>query len=88
MAKTLRILSFVFLGIGLAALIYCIASGKQLSILYNWLPFLLSSSCSLLYHRMAHPEKLPSLTAKSSVIAAIASYVLVFAVIIAIIVLN
>ena len=88
MVKTLRILSFVFLGIGLAAGIYSIASGKQLGMLYNWFPFMMSVYCSLLYHRMVHPEKLPKMTAKSSLIAAVAVYVLVFAVVMAIIVLS
>lgn len=88
MVKTLRILSFVFLVICLAACIYSLLPGKQLAYPYIGIPMMLSIVCSLLYHRMAHPEKLRKLTSKSGVIAAIAVYVLVVAVIIAIIVLN
>ena len=49
---------------------------------------MLSIVCSMQYHRMAHPEKIPKLPWKSSVTIVVAAYVLVFAVIIAIIVLN
>ena len=88
MVKTLRILSFVFQVICLAACIYSLLPGKQLAYPYIGIPMMLSIVCSLLYHRMAHPEKLRKLPWKSSVTIAVAAYVLVFAVIIAIIVLN
>lgn len=88
MVKTLRILSFVFMGIGLAALIYDLLPGKQLAYPYIGIPMMLSIVCSLLYHRMAHPEKLRKLTRKSNVIVAVAAYVLVFAAIIAVLVLS
>ena len=88
MAKALRILSFVFMGIGLAALIYDLLPCKKLAYPYIGIPPILSIICSTQYHRMTHPEKLRKLTSKSGVIAAVAVYVLVVAVIIAIIVLN
>jgi|GEM_PF-5418094 len=87
MAKTLRILSFVFMGIGLAAMIYDLLQGKQLAYLYR-IPIMLSIVCSMQYHRMAHPEKIPKLPWKSSVIVVVASYVLVFAALIAVLVLS
>ena len=88
MAKALRILSFVFLGIGLAAAIYRFASGKQIEPLYTWLPFVLSAACSVSYHRMAHPEKLTALPMKTRIILAAACFALIIAAVIAVIVLN
>lgn len=88
MAKALCILSFVFLGIGLAALIYDLLPGKKLAYPYIGIPPILSIICSTQYHRMTHPEKLRKLTWKSSVTIAVAAYVLVFAAIIAVLVLS
>ncbi|MBQ4429013.1 MAG: hypothetical protein II871_04500 [Clostridia bacterium] len=88
MVKTLRILSFVFMGIGLAALIYDLLPGKKLAYPYIGIPPILSIICSTQYHRMTHPEKLRKLPWKSSVTIAVAAYVLVFAAIIAVLVLS
>ena len=88
MAKTLRILSIVFIIVSIAALIYSILPNKQLSSPYIGIPLMLSIICSTQYHRMTHPEKLRKLTWKSSVTIAVAAYVLVFAAIIAVLVLS
>lgn len=88
MAKTLRILSFVLMGIGLAALIYDLLPSKKLAYPYIGIPPILSIICSTQYHRMTYPEKLRKLPWKSSVIVAVAAYVLVFAALIAVLVLS
>ncbi|MBR5947247.1 MAG: hypothetical protein IKZ82_01200 [Clostridia bacterium] len=88
MVKVLRVLSIVFIIVSIAAMIYSILPGKKLAYPYIGIPLMLSIICSTQYHRMTHPEKLRKLTRKSSVIVAVAAYVLVFAALIAVLVLS
>ena len=88
MAKTLRILSIVFIIVSIAALIYSILPDKQLSSPYIGIPLMLSIACSMLYNGMVKKEQGSKLITKKGLIITVAVYVLVVAVIIAIIVLN
>lgn len=88
MVKTLRILSFVFRVICLAACIYSLLPGKKLAYPYIGIPPILSIICSTQYHRMAHPEKLTALPMKTRIILAAACFALIIAAVIAVIVLN
>lgn len=80
MVKTLRILSFVFMAICLAAVIYGLLPGKQLAAPFIMTPMLISMACSMQYHRMAHPEKVQKLTSKSSLVIMLTVFVLTVAV--------